>query len=101
MQRKLLKRSLWACNEIPVLGASPMVQVLRICTFNARGVDLIPGGSDGKESAYNAGDPGSIPGLGRSPQAGNGNPLQYSCLKNPMDRGAWWATVHGVAKSWR
>ena len=91
MQRKLLKRSLWACNEIPVLGASPMVQVLRICTFNARGVDLIPGCSDGKESAYNAGDPGSIPGLGRSPQAGNGNPLQYSCLKNPMDRGAWQA----------
>ena len=58
-----------------------------------------PGGSDGKASAYNAGDPGSIPGLGRSPGEGNGNPLQYSCLKNPMDRGAWWATVHGVAES--
>ena len=42
---------------------------------------------------------GSIPGLGRSPGGGNGNPLQYSCLENPMDRGAWWATVHGVAKS--
>ena len=51
-----------------------------------------PGGSDGKASAYNEGDPGSIPGLGRSPREGNGNPLQYSCLENPMDRGAWWAT---------
>ena len=58
------------------------------------------GGSDGKASAYNAGDLGSIPGLGRSPGEGNGNPLQYSCLENPMDGGAWWATVHGVAKSW-
>ena len=60
---------------------------------------LFPGGSDGKVSAYNAGDPGSIPGSGRSPGEGNGNPLQYSCLENPMDRGAWLATVHGVAKS--
>ena len=59
-----------------------------------------PGGSDGKASAYNAGDLSSIPGLGRSPGEGNGNPLQYSCLENPMDRGAWWATVHGLAKSW-
>ena len=48
----------------------------------------------GKESACNAGDPGSIPGLGRSAVEGNGNPLQYSCLKNPIDRGAWWATLH-------
>ena len=48
-----------------------------------------PGGSDGKASAYNAGDLGSIPGLGRSPGEGNGNPLQYSCLGNPMDRGTW------------
>ena len=58
-----------------------------------------PGGSDGKESACNAGDQDSIPGWGRSPGGGNGNPLQYSCLENPMDRGVWWATVHGVAKS--
>ena len=50
-------------------------------------------GSDGKESTRNAGDPGSIPGLGRSPGEGNGYPLQYSCLENPMDRGAWWATL--------
>ena len=59
-----------------------------------------PGGSEVKASACNAGDLGSIPGLGRSPGEGNDNPLQYSCLENPMDRGAWWATVHGVAKSW-
>ena len=58
-----------------------------------------PGGSEFKVSAWNAGDPGSIPGSGRSPGEGNGNPLQYSCLENSMDRGAWWATVYGVAKS--
>ena len=57
-------------------------------------------GSDSKESACSAGDTGSIPGLRRYPGEGNGNPLQYSCLGNPMDRGAWWATVHGVPKSW-
>ena len=50
------------------------------------------------ESDCNAGDPGSIPGSGRSPREGNGNPLQDSCLENSMDRGAWWATVHGVAR---
>ena len=55
--------------------------------------------SDGTESACNAGGPGLIPGLGRSPGEGNGNPLQYSCLENSMDRGAWRATVHGVTKS--
>ena len=58
-----------------------------------------PGGSDSKASAYNVGDPGSIPGSGRSPGEGNGNPLQYSCLENSTDGGAWLATVHGVAKS--
>ena len=57
------------------------------------------GGSEGKASACGVGDPGSIPVLGKSPGEGNGNPLQYSCLENPMDRGAWWATVHGVTKS--
>ena len=59
-----------------------------------------PGGSDGKESTCNVGNLGSVPGLGISPGGGHGNPLQYSCLENPMDRGAWWATVHGVAQSW-
>ena len=65
-----------------------------------------PGGLEGKASARNVGDPDSnqdldsIPGSGRSPGEGNGNPLQYSCLKNPMDRGAWQTTVHGVTNSW-
>ena len=68
--------------------------LMRLCLFSC-----FPGSSDGKASAYNAGDPGSIPGSGRSPGEGNDNPFQYSCLENPMDRGAWWATVHGVAKS--
>ena len=58
-----------------------------------------PGGSDGKESACDAGALGSIPGWGRSPGEGNGNLFQYSCLENPMDRGVWRATVHGVAMS--
>ena len=57
-----------------------------------------PGGSVVKESVCSAGDPGSVPGSGRSPGEGNGNPLQYSCLGNFMDRGALWATVHGVAR---
>ena len=56
--------------------------------------------TDGKVSARNAGDLGSIAGSGRSPGEGNGNPLQYSCLENSMDRGAWQARVHGIAKSW-
>ena len=58
-----------------------------------------PGGSDGKESTCNAGDLASMPELGRSPGGGHGNQLQYSCLENYMDRGAWWAMVHGDAKS--
>ena len=58
------------------------------------------GGSNGKESACTVGDLGSIPGLGRSPGEGNGNPLQCLCLDKPMDRGAWWAIVHRVLKSW-
>ena len=58
-----------------------------------------PGGSISKESTHNVGDLDSIPGLGRSPGGGNDYPLQYSCLENSMDKGAWWTTVHGVAKS--
>ena len=64
--------------------------------FNARG---FPGNSDGKESACNVGAPGLIPGLGRSPGEGNGNPFQYSCLENSTDRAALQATVHGVTES--
>ena len=59
-----------------------------------------PDGSAGEESTYTPGDMGSVPGLGRSPGEGNDNSLQYSCLENFMDRGACWATVHGVTKSW-
>ena len=59
-----------------------------------------PGSSDGKEFACSVGDWGLIPGSGRSPGEGNGNPLQYPCMENPMDGGVWQATVHGVAKSW-
>ena len=69
--------------------------IIEFYITNTRG---FPGGSDGKESAYSAGDLGSIPGSGRSPGEGNGNPLQYVCLENPMDREAWQATVHGVTK---
>ena len=58
-----------------------------------------PGGSDGKESGCYAGDPGSIPGLGRPPEEGNGYPLQYSCQENPMDRGACWGADHRVTKN--
>ena len=67
------------------------------CSSKARG---FPGGSAGKESACNAGDLGSIPGLGRSAGEGHGNPLQYCCLENLMERRPWWATAHGVTKSW-
>ena len=70
--------------------------------FSAPASELrgFPGGAAGKESACNAGDPGSFPGSGRSPGGGNSNPLQYSCLKNSMDREVWQATVQRVTKSW-
>ena len=60
---------------------------------------MLPWWCSGKESAINTGEVDSVPGLGRSPEGGNGNSLQYSCLGNPMNRGAWWAIIHGVAKS--
>ena len=72
-----------------------LILLLTNCFFGG-----LPGGSDGKASACNAGDLGLIPGSGRCPGEGNGNPFQYSCLENSMDRGALEATVHGVAKSW-
>ena len=77
---------------------------LVVTHFSNNGLHVInigfPGTLDGKESACSAGDMGLIPGSGRSPGGGYGNPLQYSRLENFKDRGAWWATVHGVAKSW-
>ena len=76
------------------------IRLINLCLFfEMPGPWGFPGGSEGKASACNAGDPGSIPGSGRSPAEGNGSPLQYSWLENPMDRGAWWATVQGVAES--
>ena len=72
--------------------------VTMVCYHMGTHLCDFPGGSDGKESACNAGDLDSIPGLGRSPEGGSGSLLQYSCLENPMDRGAWQAIVHGVTK---
>ena len=63
-------------------------------------LSVFPKWLTGKESTCNAGDVGSIPGLGKVPGGGNANQLQYSCLESPVDNGAWWATVHGVSKSW-
>ena len=80
------------------MGGFPDGSAVKNSRYNLRDRDF-PGGSDGKASAYKAGDLGSIPRLGRSPGEGNGNPLQCSCLENPMDGRAWWATVHVVAKS--
>ena len=81
----------WASKSLQMVSAAMKLK-------DAYSLDF-PGGSDGKVSAYNVGNLGSIPGSGRSPGEGNGNPLQYSCLENPMDRGAWRAIVHEVAKS--
>ena len=75
------------------------VRVLRYTTLPWNPTTSFPGALGGKGSACNARDPSWIPGSGRSPGEGNGNPLQYSCLKNSMDRGAWWAIVHGITKS--
>ena len=76
---------------------------IRVLKFICTSVSMLlgfPGGSVVQNSPANAGDKGLIPGSGRSPGEGNGNPLQYSCLGNPMERGGWWATVHGAKKEW-
>ena len=89
-------------QAVPLEASAPWKQILVDSLHLLISPDFcdFPGGSDSKASAYNAGDPGLIPGLGRSSGEGNGNPLQYSCLESPMDGGAWQATVHGVTKSW-
>ena len=86
--------------ESPLI--SVLVKEIRTHRLTQRHTLMVgfPGGSDGKESACSAGDLGSIPGLGRSPGEGNGHPLQYFCLENPMDRAAWQAPVHRVPKNW-
>ena len=96
-----IPRSWWKCSgscwQLPQTypGFDLHLQLLRIHLLSSQG---FPCSSVGKESACTAGDLGLIPGLGRSPGEGNGNPLQYFCLENPMDRGAWQATVHGVVR---
>ena len=92
-QKSLAGYSPWGCKESDTTGRPSSAQH----KDNERG---FPGGSDVKESACNAGNPGSISGSGRSPGEGNIYPLQCSCLENSMDRGAWQATVHGITKSW-
>ena len=86
-----LQKGSIGCTSVLVWNEHRLSLLLTHCDFS----DI----SDGKESACNAGDPGSVPGWRRSPGERNGNPLQYSCLRNPKDRGAWWATAHGVAES--
>ena len=96
----------WQLSYLMLIGSSlqflvhcysDLTIIMFINSFSILGTSLVA--QTVKASAYNAGDPGSIPGWGRSPGEGNGNPLQYSCLENPMDGGAWEATVHGVTKS--
>ena len=87
-----------ACGSAPGEMDAVSAQAMEQNTQD-RWFEGFPSGSVDKESVCSAGDPGSNPGPGRSPGEGKGNPLQYSCLENPMDRRAWWATVHGAAKS--
>ena len=91
-QRSLASYSPQGCKELDMTEQLTLLLLCRIRGF--------PGSSTVKESTCNAGDVSSIPGTGRSPGVGNGNSLQDSCLKSPMDRGAWRVTAHGVAKSW-
>ena len=113
-QLKRLKKSKWRHWEGGMLKITTLVAARRPIrrgaenyflyrwpwtrTWESDWLEGFPGGSDGKAPARNAGDPGSISGLGNSPGEGNGTPLQYACLESPMDGGAWWAVVHGVAE---
>ena len=86
-------------SQLFTSGGQNIGHIAKILAIYQKPYIQLSTGSEVKESAYNVGDLGSIPGSGRSPGEGKGNPLQYSCLENPMDGGAWWATVHRVAKS--
>ena len=99
LQRKLHYLLQDKKQDFELQSSNVILQKNSIIFIHRLNIEKKIGGSDGKASAYNAGDPGSIPVRGRSPGEGNGNPLQYSCLENPMDGGAWRATVHGVPKS--
>ena len=90
----------WNQKSTQKRGCRWVVRMRKWKESGQRHVTCFPGSSDSKESDCSAGDLGSIPGLGRSPEEGTSNPLQYSCLENSMDLGAWQATVHGVAKRW-
>ena len=89
MEGSLVGYSPWGCKELDTTERLTLHYLYIV----------FPGGSDGKESVCSVGDPCSIPGSGRSPGEGNGHPLQYSCLENSMDRGAWWAIIHEFAES--
>ena len=89
---------LWFVSNITALWLEKLFNLISIFLNLLRLALGFPGGSDNKESACNAGGPGSIPGLGRSPGDGHGDPLYYSCLENPTDRGVWRATDHRVPK---
>ena len=91
--------ALWVIRAPGAGGVFQRVLALYLCFGSVTLVRGFPGGSDGKESVCITGDLGSIPGSGRSPREGNGYPLQYSCLENPMGRGTWWATVLGDSES--
>ena len=82
-----------------LLRCSDRCNILRKDFLPDKVIPGFPGGSDSKDAACKVGDLGSIPGLGRCSGEGNGNPLKYSCLENPVDRGAWWVMVHGVTNS--
>ena len=109
LEPDLLEREVkWALGSVTTnkvtpgdgIAAGQKMMLLKCCTQYVSKFGKLPGGSDGKESACNVGNLGSIPESGRSPGERNGYPLQYSCLEDSMDRGAWQTTVHGVAKSW-
>ena len=91
-------RTIWISTSV-LLCKKSLIVYISVYLYAKYLLGIFHGGSGGKEIACNAGDPDLIPGSRRSPEEGNGYPVQYSCLENSMDRGAWWATVHGVAKS--
>ena len=95
-----MDRGAWQATDHRAAESDTTRDLAHTRRFSLSSVLESPGGSAGKEPACSAGDLGLIPGLGRSPGEGNGDPLQYSCLQNLTDRGAWWTTTDGVSKSW-